>query len=66
MISAETLQKVKVKKEKKIAVTNCCTRTSKAKAQKEYSDARRIVKKSITHQLNSGEAAGQTIFQQKH
>ena len=46
-ISAETLQKVKVRKEKKIAVTNCHTRTSNAKAQKENSNAHRIVKKSI-------------------
>ena len=46
-MSAETLQKVKVRKEKNIAVTNSRTRTSKAKAQKEYSNAHRIVEKSI-------------------
>ena len=46
-ISAETLQKVKVRKEKKIAVTNSRTRTSKAKVQKEYGNANRIMKKRI-------------------
>lgn len=34
-ISVETLQKVKVRKENKIAFTNSRTRTAKAKAQKE-------------------------------
>lgn len=46
-ISAETLQKIKVRKEKKAAVANSRTRATKAKAQEESTDANREVRKSI-------------------
>ena len=46
-ITAETQQKIKERKEKKAAVTNSRTRTSKAKTQAEYTDVNRAVKRSI-------------------
>ena len=46
-ITADTLRKIEVRKQKKSAVNNSRTRTSKAKAQEEYSEANREVKRSI-------------------
>ena len=46
-ISVETLRKVQMRKEKKTAVNNSRTRTAKAKAQEEYAEVNREVKKSI-------------------
>ena len=46
-ISVETLRKVQMRKEKKTAVNNSCTRTAKAKVQEEYAEVNREVKKSI-------------------
>ena len=46
-ISAETVNKVQVRKEKKGAVNNSRTRAAKAAAQEEYTEANRAVKNSV-------------------
>ena len=46
-ISAETLQKVAERREKKASVNNSRTRAAKVKAQEEYTEANRSVKRSI-------------------
>ena len=46
-ISADTISKVQMRKEKKGAINNSRTRAAKAAAQKQYADANRAVKKSI-------------------
>ena len=46
-ISAETLSKISVRKEKKAAVTSSRTRAERSKAQKEYSEANKNTKKGI-------------------
>ena len=46
-ISAETQQKIQTRKEKKAAVSNSRTRASKAKAQEEYTNVNRTVKRCI-------------------
>lgn len=46
-ISAETLSKIRVRKEKKAAVNSSRTRAERSKAQKEYSKAHRNTKKGI-------------------
>ena len=46
-ISADTLNKVQVRKEKKGAINNSRTRAAKATAQEEYTEANRAVKNSV-------------------
>ena len=46
-ITAETLVKIQDRRKKKAAVSNSKTRATKAKAQEEYAEAHRIVKRSI-------------------
>ncbi|VDP52726.1 unnamed protein product, partial [Schistosoma mattheei] len=46
-ISIETLDKIKEKKSKKAAINNSRTRTEKVRAQAEYIEANKQVKKSI-------------------
>uniref|UniRef100_A0A452GGJ1 Endonuclease/exonuclease/phosphatase domain-containing protein n=1 Tax=Gopherus agassizii TaxID=38772 RepID=A0A452GGJ1_9SAUR len=46
-ITAETLIKIEDRKKKKAAVNNSRTRAAKAKAQKEYAEAHRAVKRNI-------------------
>lgn len=46
-ISAETLALIEERKKKKAARNNSCTRARKAKAQEEYSEVHRSVKKNI-------------------
>jgi hypothetical protein len=46
-MSAETLQKVEERREKKASVNNSRTRAAKVKAQEEYTEANRSVKRSI-------------------
>ncbi|XP_065261983.1 uncharacterized protein LOC135879876 [Emys orbicularis] len=46
-ITAETLTKIEDRKKKKAVVNNSRTRAAKAKAQKEYAEAHRVVKKNI-------------------
>ncbi|KAK2183036.1 hypothetical protein NP493_326g00029 [Ridgeia piscesae] len=46
-ISADTLNKVQVRKEKKGAINNSRTRAAKATAQEEYTEANRTVKNSV-------------------
>ena len=46
-ISADTFNKMQVRKEKKDAINNSRTRTIKATAQEEYTEANRAVKNSI-------------------
>lgn len=46
-ISTETLRKIQERREKKTAVNNSRTRTAKAKANDEYAEANRSVKRSI-------------------
>ena len=46
-ISADTLNKVQVRKEKKGAINNIRTRAAKATAQEEYTEANRAVKNSV-------------------
>ena len=46
-ISADTLNKVQVRKQKKGAINNSRTRAAKATAQEEYTEANRAVKNSV-------------------
>ena len=46
-ISADTLEKIRVRKQKKAGLNTCCTRAEKNKAQKACSHANKAVKKSI-------------------
>lgn len=46
-LSAQTLKKIDVRKQKKAVVNNSRTRAAKARAQEEYSEANREVKRSI-------------------
>lgn len=46
-MTTETLTKIEDRKKKKAAVNNSKTRAAKAKAQEEYTEAHRRVKKSI-------------------
>lgn len=46
-ISADSLSKIKKRKEKKMAINNSRTRAEKAKAQEEYTEANKQTKKSI-------------------
>ena len=46
-ISTETQQRIQTRKEKKAAVKNSRKRASKAKAQEEYTNINRMVKRSI-------------------
>ena len=46
-ISADTVSKMQVRKEKKDAVNNSRTRAAKAAAQEEYTEANRAVKNSV-------------------
>ena len=52
-ISADTLNKVQVRKDKKGAVNNSRMRAAKAASQEEYTEANRAVKNSVTtHKAN--------------
>ena len=46
-MTAETLQKVEERRKKKASVNNSRTRAAKVKAQEEYTEANRSVKRSI-------------------